>query len=154
MTKLKLLLIYFFGCNRAKVVWGTLGAVWGTSSCPNYLWQCMVWLNMFFPLDKKFHMLLLASVCWAIWNIRNKITFDGMVVRSPIVTIGSMCAYLHYWAGLYGEEDGDRIRGGAGDLMQKVSQLVACVGGHDVAAAARQGQGGQVVLAITDGSKP
>ena len=42
------------------------------------------------------------------------------------MTIFSMCAVLHYWAGLYsGEEDRDRIKGGADQLMARASELAA-----------------------------
>jgi hypothetical protein len=61
---------------------------------------------MSFILEKKrFYILLLA----AIWNMRNKITFDHLVIRSSMVTISWMCAFLKLWAGLYGAEDGDRF---------------------------------------------
>jgi hypothetical protein len=50
-------------------------------------------------------MLILAAACWAIWNVRNLIIFEKKVVRSPMVTIFSMCSFLRYWAGLYGAVD-------------------------------------------------
>ena len=115
----------FFGCSNAKVVWGTIGSVLGTGTCPTSLWQCVSWFHRFFARGRKFHMLLIAATCWAIWNIRNGITFEKKVVRSPIVTIFSMCAFLHFLAGLYSGEDRDRIKEGADQLMVRASQLAA-----------------------------
>ena len=75
-------------------------------------------------------MLLLAAVCWAVWMTRNRITFENLRVRSPLVTVFYMCSLLYYWAGLFGDEDGALIRGGADDLMRKASQLAACSAGN------------------------
>ena len=74
-------------------------------------------------------MLLLAAVCWAIWIIRNRVTFDKLTVHSPLVTVFYMCSLLHYWAGLYNEDERALIRGGADDLMRKASQLAAVSAG-------------------------
>jgi hypothetical protein len=104
----------FFECANAKVVWGVLGKILGTEVCPMSLWQSITWLHCFYPHGKKFHMLLLATICWGIWNVRNKITFEGSVVRSPLVTIATICSFLHFWSGLYGVEEGEKIKKGVG----------------------------------------
>jgi hypothetical protein len=39
-----------------------------------------------------------------------------------MVTIFSMCAFLWYWAGLYGDK-ADEVRGGANQLMRKVAEM-------------------------------
>jgi hypothetical protein len=75
-------------------------------------------------------MLLLATICRGIWNVRNKITFDGVVVRSPMVTIATICSFLHFWAGLYGAEEEGRIKKGADQILQRASALQ-----HDAAVA-------------------
>jgi hypothetical protein len=67
-------------------------------------------------------MLLLVAGYWAIWNIRNQITFEKKVVRSPMVTIFSMCAFLRYWAGLYGDK-ADEVHRGADQLMRKAAEM-------------------------------
>jgi hypothetical protein len=79
-------------------------------------------LLAYFPRGKKFHMLLLAAGCWAIWNVRNQITFEKKVVKSPMVTIFLMCAFLRYWAGLY-EDEAEKVRGGADQLMHKAGDM-------------------------------
>jgi hypothetical protein len=79
-------------------------------------------LFSYFPQGKKFHMPLLAAGCWAIWNIRNQITFEKKVVRSPMVTIILMCAFLRYWAGLYGDK-ADEVRRGTDELMRKAAEM-------------------------------
>ena len=68
-------------------------------------------------------MLLLAAVCWGIWVVRNKITFEKTVVCSPMITFVSICSFLQYWAGLYGAEDGELIKNGARQLLLQAACL-------------------------------
>ena len=135
----------FFGCSNAKTIWGTLGSVLGTATCPRSLWQCIVWLHKFVRWGKQFHMLILASVCWAIWITRNEITFDKKVVRSPLVIIYTMCSFLRYWAGLYGNDDSEKIKEGADQLMYKAAMLAGHVSGSRGNAA----DGGHIRLLLT-----
>jgi hypothetical protein len=62
---------------------------------------------------KKFHTLITVALCWAIWTTRTNVTFDGYILKSPMVIVFSMCLFLLYWACLYDPEDADVIRGGA-----------------------------------------
>ena len=87
-------------------------------------------------------MLILAAACWAIWTTRNLITFERKLVRSPMVCVYTMCGLLGYWAGLYGEDDAVKIKGGAEQLMRKAARLIELLPASD---------GGRV-LRITDGS--
>ena len=87
-------------------------------------------------------MLILAAACWAIWTTRNLITFDRKVVRSPMVCVYTMCGFLCYWAGLYGDEEAGKIKGGAEQMMRKAARLIEALPASD---------GGRV-LRITDGS--
>jgi hypothetical protein len=136
-----------FSCSHARVVWGVVGSMIKTNSCPGSLWQCMSWFHAFFPRGKKFHMLILSAVCWAIWIVRNQITFDKKVVRSPMVTVFATCAFLRYWAGLYNEEDKSKIVAGADQMMRKASELAS-----QVAGGSRNGQTNAVGrLLITNG---
>jgi hypothetical protein len=68
-------------------------------------------------------MILLAVIFLGIWIIRNKINFDKAMVRSPLATISSVCSFLHYWEGLYDEEDGARIKSGANQMLQQAMIL-------------------------------
>ena len=53
-----------------------------------------------------------------------------------------MCGLLCYWAGLYGEDDAVKIKGGAEQLMRKAARLI------ELLPASESGR----VLRITDGS--
>jgi hypothetical protein len=54
----------FFECSNAKVIWGNLGGILGTSLCPSSLWQSVAWFYRFYPRGRRFHMLLLSAICW------------------------------------------------------------------------------------------
>lgn len=77
----------FFSCAAAKVTWGIIGAFVGANSCPSNRCQYLEWLYAYMPGDKKFSALLMSAIFGAIWNTRNKITFDGFVLRSPVSVI-------------------------------------------------------------------
>jgi hypothetical protein len=75
----------FYTCKIARVVWGVLGKSLGTNYVPQSFWQVVTWFHVFKPGRGKFHMVILASIVWAIWNTRNIVTFDGFVMKSPNV---------------------------------------------------------------------
>jgi hypothetical protein len=52
------------------------------------------------------YMVGLAAMCWSIWTLRNKVTFDGHIVRNPMEPIFIMCAFVLYWAGLQARTGG------------------------------------------------
>ena len=99
-------------------------------------------MHKFFGHGGGFHMLILAVACWAIWTTRNLITFEQKILRSPMVCVYTMCGLLCYWVGLYGEDDGEKIKGGAEHLMRKAARLIEQL----------PASGGGGVLRITDGS--
>jgi hypothetical protein len=68
-------------------------------------------------------MLLLAAICWEILSVRNKITFEKVVVSSPLVTIAMICSVLHYLACLFDRGDGERIKLGADQMLQHCTSL-------------------------------
>ena len=109
----------FFKCASAKVVWGCIGSVLHTNSYPSSIWQCFAWFYAFWPGGAKFYALIMSAVCWAIWTTRNKITFEGYKLRSPISIVFTVCSFLKYWAGMYKAEDKMAICMGADYLIQK-----------------------------------
>jgi hypothetical protein len=38
-----------FQCPTARCVWGAVGSVLGTNTCPNNLWQALTWFYAFVP---------------------------------------------------------------------------------------------------------
>ena len=108
----------FFSCTTAKSVWGIVGAVLKTETCPKNFWQCFSWFYAFWPGGGKFYPLMIAAVCWSLWTTRNKMTFDKYKLRNPISIVFTACAFLTYWAGLYSGDDKEAITGGAAQLKK------------------------------------
>lgn len=46
-------------------------------------------------------------ICWAIWNLHNRATFEFKQLKYPFEVIFSSCVYLLYWAGLQLDDDED-----------------------------------------------
>jgi hypothetical protein len=90
----------FFNCSTSKVVWGVLGKALGTDLVPGSFWQAMTWFHMHLPQCDKFHVVILSSICWAIWNVRNRVTFDKYNLKSSSVITFYSISLLIYWAGL------------------------------------------------------
>jgi ABC-type dipeptide/oligopeptide/nickel transport system permease subunit len=83
------------------------------------------------PGDKKFFTLLTAAIFWAIWNTRKKISFEGFVLKSPVSVIFIVCSFLNYWAGLYSEEEGMKIKMGPKQLIDKATDMAKVFLGTD-----------------------
>jgi hypothetical protein len=85
----------------------------------------MAWFHRFNPGFERFFMTLIAATCWAIWTVRNKVTFDDHVLRSPSEITFSSIALLIYWAGLLKAEDKSRLTMGAQKMMTAASSIYA-----------------------------
>jgi hypothetical protein len=115
----------FFVCNTSKVVWGVLGSTMGASCAPTNFWQAMAWFHRFCPGFERFFMILIAATCWAIWTVRNKVTFDDHMLRSPSEITFSSIALLMYWAGLLKVEDKNHLLMGVQKMMTAASSIYA-----------------------------
>lgn len=75
-----------FTCPVAKVVWATIATCFGANNIPSSFEQSWAWCETWIPHGKKFHVVGIAAVCWAIWKMRNKICFDGKRLHNPLET--------------------------------------------------------------------
>ncbi|XBI75353.1 hypothetical protein VPH35_068732 [Triticum aestivum] len=114
----------FFTCPVARVVWRTVGCVFGTSLCPNNLWQYFSWCYIFLPDGAKFYTFGLAAMCWAIWISRNQATFEHKSLKSPFNVVYAACGFLTYWAGLMAGEDRESMERGAKMLRSNASAMM------------------------------
>src|SRR4051812_47363809 len=68
--------LVFFLCPVARASWRIVASVLGMDRCPNTVWQFYSWCFAFFPEVEVFYTVGLAAICWAIWNLRNRATFE------------------------------------------------------------------------------
>jgi hypothetical protein len=72
------------------------------------------------------YMVGIAAICWAIWNTRNKITFDKYKMRTPCEVMFLSFALLMYWAGLQKEQGKEKLQFGASRMMEKHQVFFVC----------------------------
>jgi hypothetical protein len=111
----------FFTCHVSKVVWGILGVAIGARCVPKSFWQAMAWFHSFIPCMERFYVVLIAAICWVTWSVRNKVTFEKHILRSPSEIIFYSVSLLLYWTGLQKEADKDQLAGGAKKLMHSAT---------------------------------
>jgi glucose dehydrogenase len=83
----------------------------------------MAWLHAYSPGFERFYTIIIAAICWAVWNVRNKITFDKHILRSPSEISYFAVALIVYWTGLQKPEDKSYLSEGA----KKMAQAAAAV---------------------------
>jgi hypothetical protein len=52
--------------------------------------------------EKKFHVLGIAALCWAIRKA-HKASFEGKLIKNSIEILCPACALMRFWAGLYAD---------------------------------------------------
>ena len=120
-----------FECPVARCSWGMVAKTLGTRSIPTNLWQALAWSYAFVPGGKKCYMVGLTAICWSIWKIRNKVTFDNHRMHSPVEVIYMVASLLMYWAGLFKGDDKEALKTGANMLMQTAASMFSGRGGQD-----------------------
>jgi hypothetical protein len=87
------------------------------------LWQAINWFYAFLPGGDQIYMVGISAVCWSIWNVRNRVTFDGHVMQFPTEAIFVVCSFLIYWAGLQLEEIKELMVQGSEKLMRMAAEF-------------------------------
>lgn len=88
----------------------------------------MNWSRKYVPGGRKsrnVHVIGLASICWAMWKLRNRACFEKKLIRSPAEMICYACSSLKYWAGMQNEETKVAIESGAEVLKEEALRLHA-----------------------------
>ena len=68
-------------------------------------------------------MMIIAAICWGIWNLRNKVTFEKYVARNPLEAVFTACSFMLYWAGLLKEEEKVKFQAGVKRLARAGAAL-------------------------------
>jgi hypothetical protein len=100
----------FFSCPAAKYVWTCVAKAIGASTRPGNFSQFFGWFLQHVPASVQIPGV--ASICWAIWKLRNRPCFEGKLINSPIELIFYSTVFMNYWAGLNLSADQEVIRHG------------------------------------------
>ena len=63
----------------------------------------------------------IGVISWAIWNIRNKVTFDGHKMWKAYAIVFFASSLLSYWVGLHKSGDKELLISREARLMQRTS---------------------------------
>lgn len=113
----------FFECSTARYVRSMVAMVVGAPCRPVSFNQFWIWVNIYLKGGKKYFMVGLGAICWAIWKARNDICFDKKLIRSPTEIICTISSFLTYWTDLQAQEDKDALEGGAEALKKMALHL-------------------------------
>ena len=76
------------------------------------------------PGGSKFYTFGLAAICRAMWNCRNKATFEHKKLKTPFDVVFSACGFLNYRAGLMAGVDRDAMERGAKMLKTNAATMM------------------------------
>jgi len=86
----------------AKYVWSLTAHVLGVTCRPTNFDQFWEWAEQYIQNSKKFHMVGLAAICWALWRSMNNVFFENKKVRSDWGCLS--CLLLSWLLGRAAEE--------------------------------------------------
>jgi hypothetical protein len=89
----------------------------GASNRPGSFTQFFWWFPRLVPPSKNLQIGGLATICWAIWKLRNRACFEKKLIKSPNELISFTVVFMNYWAGLHNPSDAENIRVGAASLL-------------------------------------
>jgi hypothetical protein len=108
----------------AKVVWAIIAVCLDANNIPSSIDNCWLCCEKWLPGGKKFHTFGIVTICWAIWKTRNKMCFEGKVVKDPTSIVCYACALMSYWAGLYTGDDKDALIAGVNCMIEIAMKLL------------------------------
>jgi hypothetical protein len=109
----------------ARAVWAIIAHCLGASNVPSTFHQCWNWCEKWLSFGQNFHAIGIAAIYWAIWKTRNSVCFQGKIVTSPITIICYACSLMGYWAGLFGDDEKEKLVAGVDMMLQIALRLVA-----------------------------
>jgi hypothetical protein len=93
-------MITLFHLSHLKSGLGCVGQSLGHKHVSGSSLQAMASFHAYLPNHEKFHVVILATACWAIRNVRNIITFDKYIFKITKCNLFLPYLFLLYCVGL------------------------------------------------------
>jgi hypothetical protein len=113
-----------FGCMCNRYVWVVIKEVLGWDKCPTLLEDFVCnWLDGALSNNNRTILFGLGVVCWALWKVRNKMTIEKKVIRSPKDVIYNIVLLMQQWEILLPDREQDLV----GKISRKLKRKLAWV---------------------------
>jgi hypothetical protein len=101
----------FFSCHLAKFLWSGVRSMLGVQWNPTSFSQFFDILNLFSGKARRFIWLLFAAQSWALWNVRNKFSIEGIFPKQPADCVFKTTIFLQHWRPLARSKDVELVDG-------------------------------------------
>ena len=100
----------FFRCSLARFAWSAVRAAAGVDWDPRSRSELVSSLSLVQGTSRRVMWTCAAAMLWAIWNIRNKFTIEGVFPSHHADVIFKCIVFLPQWAPLGRQQDSDLHR--------------------------------------------
>ena len=87
----------FFDCTLAKFMWSAVRELLHCSWNPSCFADFFRLLQGHTGQSRRVLWICSAALCWTLWNMRNKITIEGILPSQPADTLFKMSMYMQVW---------------------------------------------------------
>jgi hypothetical protein len=99
-----------------------MGQLFGANCCPKIFGK-LFYGFMPFPGGDQFYMVGIVAVCWGIWTLQNRVTFEKYITRNPTQVVFTVCSFLLYWTRLQKEGDKEILGENTRKLMKVAAEM-------------------------------
>ena len=93
----------FFKCPVAAFVWLLVSEAVGWPAPPLSLLEVLALAKQGVVDSFEAGWVGAACVLWALWNIRNKLIFEGKILKNPTDAIFIICSFVQSWRPLWSD---------------------------------------------------
>ena len=99
----------FFSCVIAKLAWVGWREMFGVQWNPTSLAECLAIFMQLPGKNRRCFWILLAAQCWALWQIRNKFSIEGIFPNNPANCFFKTLIILQQWQPLFKPKDKEQL---------------------------------------------
>ena len=106
----------FFGCTLARFLWSAVRELLSCSWNPSCFAELYRLVLGFRGQQRRVLWICCASLCWTLWNMRNKFTIEGCFPSQPADSLYKMSMYLQVWKPVARRQDRGELEAGIGRI--------------------------------------